>query len=238
MSANLSKPSELKSNENCGICGKPLIYGTEAVSMRCSFCGKESGTMIYCPEDHYICDNCHGARALDILREVVSHSVSIDPAEILETVMSHPSVPMHGPEHHAIVPAAIIAALKNAGYPVPDRAVDAAIERGAKVPGGWCGYYGACGAALGVGVAVSVLTKATPLTGRQRSLANEATALALNSMLDGHPRCCKRASRKALGAAVRFLRDRMGITLNEGKPIRCCYIERNHECPKTECVYY
>jgi hypothetical protein len=37
----------------------------------------------------------------------------------LEQVMAHPLVPMHGPEHHAMVPAVIIAAVRNAGYPGP-----------------------------------------------------------------------------------------------------------------------
>ena len=89
-----------------------------------------------------------------MLRGVIESTTSTSPGEILEKVISHPSVPMHGPEHHAIVPAVIVAAVKNAGYPVPEGAVEKAIERGSKVPGGWCGFYGTCGAAIGVGVAV------------------------------------------------------------------------------------
>ena len=112
--------------------------------------------------------------------------------------MAHPSVPMHGPEHHAIVPAAIIAAVRNTGYPVPEGAIEKAIERASKVPGGWCGLYGDCGAAVGVGIAVSVLTNATPLTGKERTLALGATSFALSRMLDSQPRCCKRASRTAV----------------------------------------
>jgi hypothetical protein len=34
----------------------------------------------------------------------------------------------------------IVAAVKNAGYPVPEGAVEKALDRGAKVPGGWCGF--------------------------------------------------------------------------------------------------
>ena len=145
---------------------------------------------------------------------------------------------MHGPEHHAVVPAAIVAAVRNAGYPVPEDAVEKAITRGAKVPGGWCGFYGVCGAAVGMGIASSVLTKATPLTGKERSLANEATAFALTRMLDEYPRCCKRASRKVLEAVAEFLRDKMGIILGTGQPIQCSYSERNRECPREQCPYY
>ena len=228
----------MKSQDNCGVCGEPLIYGTEEVLRRCAFCGREYGALIYCPEGHYVCDDCHRREALDILREVLNSTTATSPIEILETVMSHPSVPMHGPEHHAMVPAVIVAAIKNAGYPVPEQAVEKALARGAEVPGGWCGFYGACGAAIGVGIAVSVLTGATPLTGGTRALANEATAFTLNRMLDGQPRCCKRASRNALDAAVEFLDTRMGITLGKGQKVKCKYTGRNRECALEDCTYY
>jgi hypothetical protein len=230
--------TRLEFKENCGICGRRLIHGTESVSMRCVFCDKTYSALIYCPAGHYICDSCHQREALDILREVLSSSTSRDPTEILERVMSHPSVPMHGPEHHAMVPGAIVAAVCNTGYPVPKEAVEIAMARGSRVPGGWCGFCGACGAAVGVGIAVSVLAKATPLTGKQRSQAMEATSLALARMLDSHPRCCKRASRRALEAAFQYLQDRMDITLDMGQPIRCNYSQRNQECPREECPYY
>jgi hypothetical protein len=228
----------MKSQENCGVCGKPLTYGTEEVLRRCAFCGETHGTLIYCPDGHYICDDCHRRQALDVLRDVLSSTISTNPGDILEKVMSHPSVPMHGPEHHAMIPAIIVAAVKNAGYPVPDGAIEKALERGAKVPGGWCGFYGVCGAAIGVGTAISVLTEATPLTGKTRALANEATAFAMNSMIDGGPRCCKRASRRALESAVEFLDKRMGITLSSTKKITCQYVRRNRECIHDDCTYF
>jgi hypothetical protein len=137
-----------------------------------------------------------------------------------------------------MVPAAILTAVKNAGYNIPERAIDVAIDRGAKVPGGWCGFFGACGAAIGVGVAISILTEATPVTGKPRSLAIEATSYTLNKMADGYPRCCKRASRKALEAAVEFLYDRMGIVLCKSEAIACVYSHRNLECPKENCSYF
>jgi hypothetical protein len=228
----------MESKDNCGVCGKPLIYGTEEVKRKCAFCGKESGTLIYCPEGHYVCDSCHRRAAIDVLRDVLSTTTLTDPAAILEKVMSHPSVPMHGPEHHAMVPAIIVTAVKNSGYPVPEGAVEKALERGSKVPGGWCGFYGACGAAIGVGIAVSVLTGATPITGKTRSLANEATAFALGKMADGGPRCCKRASRKALEAAIEFLKTRMDIKLSESPQVKCQYVGRNRECIREACAYY
>jgi len=102
----------MESKDNCGVCGKPLIYGTEEVTRLCAFCDKEFSTLIYCPEGHYVCDSCHRRAALDVLRDVLSTTTLTDPSAILEKVMAHPSVPMHGPEHHAMVPAIIVAAVK------------------------------------------------------------------------------------------------------------------------------
>jgi len=214
------------------------VYGAEAKESSCVFCGKQEQTNIYCPDGHYVCDVCHQSESVDILRQVIEKSTSKDPQHIFEVAVSHPSVPMHGPEHHAMVPAAIVAAVRNAGYPVPDGAVEKAIARGSKVPGGWCGFCGDCGAAVGVGIAVSVLTGATPLTGKQRSLAMEATSYALSKLIDDAPRCCKRMSRKAIDAAVEFFKNKLDISLDTAKLVFCNYSSRNKECLKAQCVYY
>ena len=228
----------MESVNNCGVCARPLVYATESVTKTCALCGKEEKTNIYCPSGHYVCDSCHSKAAIEVLKDILAQSKSTNPAEILEQVMAHPSVPMHGPEHHVIVPAVIIAAIRNAGYPVPEGAIDKALERASKVPGGWCGLYGDCGAAVGIGIAVSVLTNATPLTGKERGLALGATALALSKLLDDQPRCCKRSSRIAVEAAVNYLEDKLGIKLGQSKLIPCAYTIRNQQCAKGECPYY
>jgi len=228
----------MESVNNCGVCARPLVYTTESVIKNCDICGKEEKTNIYCPEGHYICDACHSKAAIEVLKQVLAATKSTDPAEIIEQVMAHPSVPMHGPEHHAIVPAAIIAAVRNTGYPVPAGAIEKAIERASKVPGGWCGLCGDCGAAVGTGIAVSILTNATPLTGEERSLALGATSFALSRMLDSQPRCCKRASRTAVDAAVDYLNDKLGIRLEKSRGVSCTYTVRNQQCAKQECPYY
>ena len=104
----------MESVNNCGVCARPLVYATESVTKTCALCGKEEKTNIYCPSGHYVCDSCHSKAAIEVLKNVLARSKSTNPAEILEQVMAHPSVPMHGPEHHVIVPAVIIAAIRNA----------------------------------------------------------------------------------------------------------------------------
>lgn len=137
-----------------------------------------------------------------------------------------------------MVPAVLIAAVHNAGYKVPEGAIEMAIERGSKVPGGWCGLYGDCGAGVGVGIAVSVLTRATPLTGPARALAIGATSLALARLVDGQPRCCKRACRTAIESAVEFLARNMDLVLPRAEKTRCAYPARNAQCAREKCPFY
>ncbi|MFH1647591.1 MAG: DUF5714 domain-containing protein, partial [Chloroflexota bacterium] len=67
---------------------------------------------------------------------------------------------------------------------------------------------------------------------------NEATAFALGKMVDGGARCCKRASRMALEAAVEFLETRMGIKLGRAQKVTCQYVGRNRECIRQDCAYF
>jgi LSD1 subclass zinc finger protein len=238
----------LEHRENCGVCGLPLVYATSPQQVRCAFCGAVAESLINCPNGHFVCDACHGKDALAALGTWLEASTSDSPLEMLELAMTHPGVSMHGPEHHALVPAVLVAAARNSGYEVSPGGIAEAFRRGAKVPGGWCGFYGACGAGVGVGIAASVLTRATPLTGEPRRLANEATAFALARMQDGHPRCCKRASRRALAAAREFLATRLDIRLRVAslsvaklgvnREPRCAYVARNRECVHELCPFF
>ena len=235
---NSGKNPKMISVNNCGVCGRPLVYGTESIEKVCALCGHRDKTLIYCPAGHYVCDACHSKSAVEVLRQVLSSTKSTDPAALLELVMAHPAVPMHGPEHHVMVPCVIVAAVGNAGYPLPDGALEKAFERAGKVPGGWCGLYGDCGAAVGTGIAVSVITAATPLTGKQRTLAMAATSQALTRMLDEQPRCCKRAARTAVRSAVDFLSEQLDIKLPQAAPLHCEYTSRNEQCAGSKCLYY
>ncbi len=228
----------MKSTEECGVCGKTLVYQAEPKVMQCTFCGREKSTNIFCPQGHYVCDECHQKEALANLKQKLEESTSTSPGDLFEEITTDPKIPMHGPEHHVIVPAVLVAAARNAGFPAPENALEQAITRGSKVPGGWCGFCGACGAGVGMGIAISCLTKATPLTGKERSLAIRGTEAALGRVADGYPRCCKRASRKAIEAAVEYMNTEMGIKLTKGKAVKCGHVARNQQCPKEGCDYY
>ena len=228
----------MERKENCGVCGATLFYATEEITTKCYICGKVAKARIYCPKGHYICDDCHRQNTLIVLKQILSDNYSRSPLNIAERIMANSEVPMHGPEHHIIVPAAILTAVRNSGYNLSQESIEQAIRRGSQIPGGWCGFFGDCGAAVGVGIAVSVLTEATPITGKERTLAMEATSRALTNICDNEPRCCKRSVRKALETAIEFLDEKLDIKLEETDGISCTYSGRNKECAKTACPYY
>jgi hypothetical protein len=228
----------MQPNSICGVCGLPLENSPEEVAVKCGICGKESKIRLICQNKHYVCPECSNLTIPQVLEKVIASSKSKSPMEILELVMAHPKLSMHGPDHHYIIPIVIVAAAKNAGYDVPVEAILQAMQRGQQVPGGWCGFCGACGAGVGVGIAAGALTMSTPVSGKKRSLAIDATSTALARMVDGAPRCCKKAGRIAMETAVDFLNEKIGTKLEKGKQPVCTYSARNKECVRQACKYY
>jgi hypothetical protein len=154
----------------------------------------------------------------------------------MQHIRSHPSFPIHGPEHHSLVPAVILATLRNSGTPVTDEQILKAIERGKTIAGGACAFFGACGAAVGAGIAVSVLTGATPLDGEKRRFIQQATGSVLAEIAAyDAPRCCQRDSWLALRALSKLLAEEMGISLATAAPIACSQFAENKECIHESC---
>ena len=111
-------------------------------------------------------------------------------------MMDLPFCHMHGPEHHVMVGAALLTAYKNAGGQLDlEKALGEMYSRGKEVPGGACGFWGACGAGISAGQFLSIATASTPLSVEPWSLSNQMTARALDQIgKAGGPRCCKRDS--------------------------------------------
>jgi hypothetical protein len=169
-------------------------------------------------------------------------STSTDPVGMAIDLMQSPLVAMHGPEHHFLVPAVLLAAASNrAGVAEETKAarLKKARQRAGLVKGGFCGMLGDCGAAVGTGIFVSVLLGATPLSAGEWQLANLATAESLRAIaLAGGPRCCKRNTMIALRAAIGFARDRLGIDLPEPPAWTCTFSSLNRECRREECAFF
>lgn len=148
---------------------------------------------------------------------------------------------MHGPEHHCLVPAALIAAYCNhQGEPGRKAALlRQARTRAGMVPGGFCGSHGTCGAAIGTGIFVSLITGSTPLKKQEWSLSNQMTARSQMVIArHGGPRCCKRDSWLAIRTAVTFVSERFGVTLPVLDTVRCEFGEINRECLQEACPFH
>lgn len=164
------------------------------------------------------------------------------PLGLAETLMSLDSVPMHGPVHHYIVPAALltVAARRrhlDAGH--LKRHLYLAMERAEKVPPGFCGLWGCCGAAVGCGIFASVWLNAHPKQERYWDVVNAFTARCLGQVASvGGPRCCKRVTYLALGEAVRQAPAMLGVDLGPEPAPVCSRSERNAECRKRACPFY
>lgn len=225
--------------EHCMVCGQGLDYHQQVVAATCQVCGAAGATPILCPAGHYVCDPCHGARTLERLPKLLAQCRFAAPEDILEQLLALPGLPMHGPEHHALVALALLRAAEGQGLSLAEGWVAEALCRGSQIPGGACGYLGTCGAGVGLGIAVSLACGATPLKGWERALANRATAAGLLATGDGEARCCKRMLRRALRQGRRFFREELGFVLPEPQTEASCReMARNKECPGAVCDYF
>ncbi len=92
---------------------------------------------------------------------------------------------------------------------------------------------------MSAGMFMSIVTKATPLTGKSWGLSNRMTAEALKAIGElGGPRCCKRNSFTAAAAAVKYTAENLGIEMELPEKIQCEFSGENRECLRKRCPYY
>lgn len=208
---------------------------------------------ISCINKHYVCDSCHGKDAFDAVRYFMLHTTSDNPAAISEQMMSHPSVPMIGGEHHAIVATSVMAALKNFAKqngPVSYNGVelflnDELLERALdrtwtdRLPSCMCANHGACGAGLGAGAVFSLLTEATCDTPKlkERQLSMRVANSALERIASYLGTCCKLSTRLSVESVCQALGDYLGVALPTNK-VKCAHKTRNpYKCLGDKCPY-
>lgn len=223
----------------CLICGAELVYNSLGTERRCAVCGRESAGNAVCANGHYVCDECHAYGAFAAIIPELYKSREKNPLLILDSVMDLPSVHMHGPEHHVIVPLVLLTALRNNGGNISyDEAMREAYRRASKLPGGTCGFWGVCGAAAGAGIFASLLLGSSPLHKDAWPLPQQLVSDILARLAEiGGPRCCKRTSRVAIEEASRFLRETGGADMPLCKR-GCKYTALNRECIGGDCPYF
>ena len=232
----------MEHKNGCFVCGKDLLYLKEPEELHCLFCNGVFFTQAKCVDNHFVCDACHSLSANDLIERFTVESSSKDPLAMALTLMKSPSVKMHGPEHHFLVPAVLLAAFYNAKAEPDEKEarIKQARKRAENVLGGFCGFYGDCGAAVGTGIFVSVMTGANPLSGEEWRLSNLMTAQSLFTIANaGGPRCCKRNSFLAIREAVRFAKNQFGTDFDSGSQnLKCQFYPLNKECIKNHCIFY
>ena len=224
--------------EECLICRQPLEYLEEDVLMECVVCHKKESSKTRCIQGHYVCSECH-TQGMDSIIGLCLHEHSKNPIKIIDKMMAMPFCHMHGPEHHVMVGAALLTAYHNAGGKVELwKALPEMYHRGKEVPGGACGFWGACGAGISTGMYLSIVTKSTPLAEKEWGLSNQMTARALQKIGEaGGPRCCKRDSYLSIIEAVRFTEEKLGVHM-EIKEFSCTRSDRNNQCIQKACPFY
>jgi hypothetical protein len=164
-----------------------------------------------------------------------------DPLEMALALMRNPAVKMHGPEHHFLVPAVLLSSYYNIKKEnsEKERKLKDARKRASNVLGGFCGFYGDCGAAVGTGIFISLVTNSTPLSVEGWRLGNLMTSKSLYAIANYRgPRCCKRNTFLAIREAVKFLKENFNVAMKIKEDIRCEFIDLNKECLKAECPFY
>lgn len=223
--------------EECLICGAPLEYLEKDELMECAICHKKENSKTRCVHGHYVCNDCHTS-GMDTIIGLCLNESSKNPVEIIEKMMAQPFCHMHGPEHHVMVGAALLTAYKNAGGAIElGPALAEMMYRGKSVPGGACGFWGACGAGISSGMFVSIISKSTPLSVEPFALSHRMTAKSLSAIGEiGGPRCCKRDSYLSILAAIDFVKETFGVEMEKPEVV-CSRSAQNNQCIGKRCPF-
>ena len=163
---------------------------------------------------------------------------STNPYEIFHTVASMEFVRIHGPEHHVLDGACILAAFHNAGGNIDlSDALQKLMYEGLRMPGAVCGLWGVCGAVMSIGAALAIIDGTGPLSTEDWGSHMEYTSAALARLAQtGGPRCCKRDAFTAMEQAVEYIKKRHDIALDM-QPIKCDFSSNNAQCIGKRCPY-
>lgn len=221
---------------DCMVCGAPLTYLDAERNIECSFCGQSLPANAVCASGHFVCDACHTHDELALIEQVCLTTDETDMIALLAKIRRHPSMPVHGPGHHALAPAVILSTYRNLGGEVSDDSIRTGIRRGAQIAGGACGFFGVCGAATGVGIGFSIILKANPLKAVERQVVQTVTQRVLEQIASFEaPRCCQRDCWLALRTAAGLSAQYLPIPLRADASLLCWQSDRNAECITDRC---
>lgn len=172
--------------------------------------------------------------------EDIKHEPGCDPVKIFKNMAEKDYISIHGPEHHVLDGACILAAFYNAGGKIDlDSSLKQIFSEGLRMPGAMCGLWGVCGAVTSIGAALAIIDKTGPLStdgswGEHMSFTSET--IKELGQING-PRCCKRDAMTAFKHAIDYINSHYDVTLKyEGQ--QCGFSQLNQQCIKERCPFY
>ncbi len=225
-------------SSGCMFCGKPIVYLEQDAPRTCRFCANTFRANAECVDGHFVCDTCHASEVLEVVRHICITTDQTDMIALSETIRAHPAFPVHGPEHHFMVPGVILAAYRNAGGIIADEAIINGIDRGRSIPGGTCAFWGCCGAAAGAGIALGIILGANPLIADKRRIVQQAVGkISAAIALTEAARCCRRETLTVLVKTAEIAETLLSVPLAAGNPGNCGQNRKNRECITDACPF-
>lgn len=223
----------------CSICDSEVLYNKEQRLAKCNICGKEENTYIWCKSNHYVCADCCAKEVMKKIREEIPNIKLKNPVDIGEHIMAKCGISGHTP--HTISAISFLLAVKNTTGKLTDEQIEEGLKRSYEIPAGWCGYFGACGAGIGIGVAFSIILGATPSSDKERSVANYATACCLKQIAKlGGPCCCVGSVRASLKESVILAEKYLALKFPPQSRAKnhCWATNLQPNCKKEKCIFY
>jgi len=228
-----------KFQQDCMLCGQPLVYLEEQRQETCVFCGNQYPANAVCEQGHFVCNLCHGKDMVDVVKHICTHTDATDMIDLINQLRSHPSFPLHGPEHHFAVPGVITAVFRNLGGDITNSDITTAIDRGRAVPGGVCAFWGTCGAAVGAGIAFGIILKSTPLKPKARQIVQQVSEAVIHDLSRIEAaRCCQREVWTTLKTVARLSEVYLPLVLKADGEVQCRQQGKNRECIREACPYF
>ncbi|MFW9926945.1 MAG: DUF5714 domain-containing protein [Candidatus Thorarchaeota archaeon] len=223
----------------CVVCGK-VLHKTKGDVLPCSYCGKGEASDFTCEDNHFVCETCRTSAPVEIIQRTCIASKSDNPLYLANLLMHNPAIPMSGPEHHFLVPAVLLTVAHNAGQKMNlESHLRKAMKRINRFGLGSCARLGACGAALGVPIAISLLLGADYSKPKERQIVLRASASAVTEIANlPAQRCCKASVYSSLRIGSVFLSQELELNITSISHLVCQFKESNPECVGNQCPYF
>ena len=224
----------------CPICGEERLPLPEPKAKACEICHKPYEADSVCTNHHFVCHMCRQKAVRDKIMAHCLQSEATDPFALEKELMKLPGVLMHGPEHHLLTTAALLTAYANqTGRTDLAGLLGTANNRTIEVPGAACGFWGICGAAIGAGIFISILTETGPLSTDTWKTTGQLTARCADVIsAQGGPRCCKRDSFLSLREAIKYSNEIFQAGFSLPEDMTCEFYINNRECKGKACEFF